>query len=276
MTYEELLAIGYDEATARALAETSGGTKGSTLPFPELKLNYDTKDILIDSGVKKGEFIAGWVIDNKNLKVTEEGEVLKQPLEFFIVSSVYQQSHFDTKTGSTDIITDIFTDPFMAKKMIDKKSGKTIGQLKDEGKQIKFNNILLLMVKKGKEWKPYIHYLHGVNYMNFWKQCEDLDIDDNNRVMKTLFKVKSKKVPTNFNPAWIFEIIEARERSIKEISESVTPVSEAIKEFKAWIQASNEGGAVAPEEADGSSSPSSASTKPATETDDDVEVNFSE
>ncbi len=273
MTYEELLAIGYDEETAKALAETSGGGKGSSLPFPVLKLNYDTKDILIEKGVKKGELIAGWVIDNKKLQVTEEGEVLKQPLEFFIISSVYQQSHFDIKSGSTDIITDIYFDPFQSKKMIDKKSGRTIGELKEEGKEVKFNNILLLMVKKGKNWEPYVHYLHGVNYVNFGNQCEELGVSEDARVMKTLFKVKSKKVPTNYNPAWIFEIVDVKERDVKDIASTVKPVSEAIKKFTKWIDESNAGGAVSPEEAEQPKAPSKTSTE---EVDDDVEVNFSE
>jgi hypothetical protein len=236
MTYEELLALGYDEETAKALVATSGQKDSSGVPFPVLKINYDLKDILVDAGVPKGAFISGWKTDDKNLKVEEEGEVIKQPMEFFIVSSVYQQSHYDKTTRKMDICTPIYTDVFKSKEIRDIYSGKTIGELKEEGKEVKFNNILLMMIKKGKEWAPYVHYLHGVNYVQFGEQCDEIGVPPSERVFKTLYKVKSKKVPTNFNPAWVFDIIEVKERSQKDIISTVGPVSEAVKTFNEWIK----------------------------------------
>jgi hypothetical protein len=198
MTVAELMAMGFDKETAEQLVKAQGAGGGAGLPFPTLKINYDTKDVLSDYGVKKGEFIAGWKIDSKTLTVVEEGEVLKQPIEFFVVASAYQKSHFDTASKSTTHITDIYFDPFSTKKQIDRKTGKTVEEVESElGKKLKFNNILLLMVKTKEGWKPYIHYMHGTNYYRFGEQLQEFNVDRDNMTLKYLFKVKSKKVPTD-------------------------------------------------------------------------------
>ena len=272
MTVAELMAMGFDKQTAEDLVKAQGGGAGAGLPFPVLKINYDTKDVLIDHGVKKGEIISGWKIDSKTLTVTEEGEVLKQPLEFFIVASVYQKSMFDTTTRSTTHITDIYFDPYQSKNMIDKKTGKTVQEVEESlGKKMKFNNILLLMVKVGKEWKPYVRYMHGTDYFKWGEQLADRGIDRDNMTLKYLFKVKTKKIPTDYNPAWIFEIIDVKERSMEEIGKLAKETSEAIAKFNKWIEATNNGGAVSEEEAE------APKTGNATvEVDEDIDINFEE
>jgi hypothetical protein len=243
-TKEELIAQGYDEETAALLAKTSGTQSSGGMPFPVLKFNYDQKDLLIDAGIKKGEFISGWKIDNRKLEIVEEGEVLKSPMKFFIVSSVYQVNHYDTQTRTTDVQTDIFFSPYDTPKMVDKKSGLTVKQLKEKKMRLTFNNILLLMVETDDGYKPYLHYMHGTNYHEWNKQLEDLGISPDNIVLKTNFTVKPKKVPTDYQPAWVMEIVEANERSPKEIQESIPKVSEAIKKFNAWVDSVNAGESV--------------------------------
>ena len=253
MTVEELQAMGFSKEDAEALVKAQGGGGGAGLPFPTLKINYDTKDVLSDFGVKKGEFIAGWKIDSSTLSVKEEGEVLKQPLEFFVVASAYQKSHFDTASKSTTHATDIYFDPFSTKTQIDRKTGKTVEQVEKEmGSKLKFNNILLLMVKVGKEWKPYIHYMHGTNYYKWGEQLAEKGIDRNNMTLKYLFKVKSKKIPTDYNPAWIMEIVDVKERSMADIGGTASETAAAIQKFNKWVASVNNGGtgAVSEEETD--------------------------
>lgn len=240
-TKEELMAQGFDEATAELLAKTAGTSGGGGLPFPVLKINYDPKDILIDHGLKKGELIAGWKIDNRKLEVTEEGETLGSKAEFYVVASVYQCNHYDTQTRSTDVQTDIFFSAYDTPNMVDKKSGLTIKQLKESGKKVVFNNIILMMVKTKDGYKPYLHYLHGTNYYKWGEQLAELGVGQDEVVLRTNFKVNTKKIPTDFQPAWIFEVKEAKARTPEEIQKSVPEVSEVIKKFNQWVEATNKG-----------------------------------
>ena len=241
-TKEELIAQGFDEETAELLAETSGVSSGGSLPYPVMKFSYDQQDILVDKGVKKGSFISGWKIDNKKLEVIEEGVVLPEPLDFFIVSSVYQCNHFDTQTRSTDVQTDIFYSPYDTPKMIDKKSGKTIKELKAEKKKIVFNNIILMMVKgEDGKYTPYIHYIHGTNYHTWSDQLQELGVSDDAITLRTNFSIKPKKVPTDYQPAWVFDVLSATARTPEEIQGSIPEVSEAVKSFNKWIKSTNAG-----------------------------------
>ena len=267
MTVEELIAMGFDKESAEQLVKAQGGGGGTGLPFPVLKINYDTKDILIDHGVKKGELISGWKIDSKTLSVSEEGEVIPQPLEFFIVASVYQKSYYDTASHSTKHITNIYYDPFDTKKQIDIKTGKTVEEVEALlGKKMKFNNIWLIMAKVNDEWKPYIVYMHGTNYYKWGEQLSELGIDPNSVALKYVFKVSTKKIPTSYNPAWVFIIDDAIERSIENIAETAKITSEAIKKFTNWINSSNQGSSVVSEE-----EAETVTTAPA---DTDEEINF--
>jgi hypothetical protein len=251
MTQEELLALGFDPETAAQLVKTQGGGSGGGLPFPTLKLNYDAKDILADAGVKKGEFISGWKTDSSTLSIVEEGEVLPQPLQFFVVASVFQKSHYDTVTKSTAHITNIYYDAGDSKSQIDQKSGQTVDVVESSilKKKMKFNNILLIMVV-GKDGAlvPYIHYLHGTNYFKFGEQLEEQGIDRSHITLKYMFTATSKKIPTDFNPAWVFDLKAIEERPMSEIGATAKATSEAIKKFNTWIENSNAGGTGVSEE----------------------------
>ena len=238
-TKEELMAQGFDAETAALLAEASAAGTGGSLPFPVMKFSYDNEDVLIEDGVKKGNFITGYQIDKKTLTIKEKGTDHGNALEFMVVASVFQNTHFDTQTGSTDVATDIFYSSFESPKTVDKKSGLTVKELKDSGVKVKFTNILLLLVKEGEDWKPYINYCHGTNYHNLYAQLEESGIKT--ITLGHTFKVKSKKVPTNFQPAWVFDIQKATPRTPEEVVDSVPVVSAAMKEFNTWVKATNAG-----------------------------------
>ena len=242
-TVEELQAQGFDLETAKLLAEANS-EGGGGLPFPVLKFSYDNEDILIEAGVKKGNLTSGYKVDKQALVIKEEGIDHGNTAELVVVASVFQNTHYDIQTKSMDVVTDIFYSSFDSPKTIDKKSGLTIRELKDSGIKVKFTNILLLLKKEGKEWKPFIHYMHGVNYNNFYTQLDEFGIK--NAALGHTFKVKTKKVATNFNPAWILDIQSATPRTPEEVSKSIPDVSAALKEFNVWVKATNAGEAPKP------------------------------
>ena len=240
-TQEELIAQGFDAQTAALLAKTSALATGGGMPFPVIKFNYDQKDILVDLGIKKGAFIANWKIDNKKLEVTEEGETFKDPMDFYIVASVFQCNHYDTQTRTTDVQTDIYFSSYDTPKMVDKKTGMTIKALKEGGKKITFNNILLLMVKTNDGYKPYIHYMHGTNYHKWGESLAELGIAVDSIILRTNFTVSPKKIPTDFQPAWVMDIKGTSTRTPDAMSKSIAEVSDAIKKFNTWVDSVNSG-----------------------------------
>ena len=245
-TQEELMAQGFDAETAQLLAEAQSDGSGGSLPFPVMKFSYDQEDILIDEGVKKGNIISGYKIDKATLTMKEAGTDHGNKVEFVVVASVFQNSHYDIQTTSTDVITDIFYSPFDSAKMVDKKSGMTIKAIKDAGGKVKFTNILLLLVKEGKEWKPYIHYMHGTNYHNFYVQLDEAGVKD--LALNYVIKAETKRVPTTHQPAWVFDVQSATERTADAKVKAIPEVSAAMKEFNAWVKASNSGEVAKPRE----------------------------
>ena len=264
-TVEEYIAQGFDVETSELLAQASAPDTGGSLPFPVLKFSYDNEDILIEKGVKKGNLISGWQVDKQALAVKEEGVDHGATAELVVVASVFQNSHYDIQTKSTDVVTDIFYSSFDSPKMIDKKSGKTIKALKDAGQDIKFNNIMLILMKEDKEWKPYIHYMHGVNYNNFYSQLDELGIKT--VTLGHTFKTKTKKVATQFNPAWVLDIVKATPRTPNEVAASISDVSTAMKAFNTWVKATNAGEVA---------KPTNIPTEDAPKNAEDVEIDINE
>jgi hypothetical protein len=257
---EELIAMGFDEATAVEMTKNVSET-GAGSPFKKIGMNYS--DTITDAcNIKKGHFIAGYVEDKKTLTVKEEGVDFGNEIEFYIVSHTFQCSQFDTATNSNVFMTPFYSDHYSTKTQRDKKTGQTVEERKAQNHRVVFNQILLMMVKQADgSFAPYLHYLHGTNY-NQW----NTQLEANGAVMNltTLFKIKSKKVSTNFAPAWCFDFVSATDR-MADVPKSIKEVSEAIKAFNKWIDSSN---------AQGSSS-TSASTPQASsaveeDTDDDI------
>lgn len=240
-TKEEFIAMGYDEATAEALTKPEGGVGGG-FPFKKLSMNYS--DILTDeAGVKKGNFVAGWKEDKKTLSVKEEGIDLGRELEVIFLSEVYQVSCFDTVTNSNIFQTALYSDPYTTKSQKDKKSGITVEAWKASGKKATFDQIMLVVAKKPSdtEWAPYLMYLHGTNYHQWRTQLEDLDLVEGIRVQYK-FTLAPKKVATDYQPAWCYEIKAHEKRDGNSIMETVKVTADALKEFNRWVEQSNSRG----------------------------------
>jgi len=241
--YATLIAGGMDEAMAKKIA-SQGESSKSKMPFDVIKINYDKEDVLIDLGVKKGAFISGYQIDKATLSVKQEGKVFKQPMEVVIASVTHQASTYDPVKRSYKYVTPFFDDSYETPNIVEFKTGKTIGQLREEvpaQEKPVFNTILLLLVKEGKEYNPYIMYLRGKNLYEFNQQLEDKGFDDINQVkiVKTM-KWKTKKVPTKATPAWVIDLVEIKQNpDIKPNSSFMKTLVEATKKFDAWKESFN-------------------------------------
>jgi len=55
------------------------------------------------------------------------------------------------------------------------------------------------------------------------------------------FKVSTKRVATNFQPAWVVDIKETKPRSIQDLLKIKEEVSSYIKKFSNWIDNTNGG-----------------------------------
>jgi len=241
--YASLIAGGMDEAMARKIA-SEGESGKSKMPFDVIKINYDKEDVLIDLGVKKGAFISGYQIDKSTLSVKQEGKIFNQPMEVVVASVTHQASTYDPSKGGYKYVTPFFDDAFDTPKIVEFKTGKTIGQLRKEvpaqDKPV-FNTVLLLLVKEGKEYTPYIMYLRGKNLFEFNQQLKDEGFDKINKVkiVKTM-KWKTKKVPTKATPAWVIDLVDIKQNpDIKPNSSFMNTLIEATKEFDAWKESFN-------------------------------------
>jgi hypothetical protein len=237
-SYEEYLSMGYDSETAKSLSKVNKEASAGA-PFRKISMNYS--DILQDDGgVKKGNFVAGYKEDKANLIVKETGTDFGNTIEFIIIGNVYQVSHYDINTKSTVFQTPFFFDPYETKQQVDKKSGMSVSEWKAGGRRATFNNILLMLVNEGNEWTPYTHYLHGTNLHQWGVQLDARGIKSPNLGFK--FKVKSKKVSTDFQPAWCFDIEEMVEMKPTDLAGLTEYVAPAIKKFNKWVEDYNSSG----------------------------------
>lgn len=274
LSYEELIALGFDDATAKAMARTSESEAGGTgLPAPQVKFNYDKEEILIDAGVKKGTLISGWQVDRKKLTIKEEGEVLGDEVDMIIVGSVFQNSKFDTQTDKVTILSNIFFSSYDNKKSYDllSKTRKKITDYKSEGEdKITFNNILSVIINVNGEWKPYIMYLHGTAYFEFNKQLDELGISRANLAHGYKLKVKTRKQATKFQPAWVLDIVDAKVRPVSELVEMKDITSPVVNKFNEWIDKVNAGDTEIPT----SESSTSSGANSQDDEEEEDEVNF--
>ena len=262
ITADQLVAMGYDRETAELMTQYSDIDTGAATPFPILKFNYDQQEVLADHGVKKGELIHGYKVNKQQLKLDEEGKSLGNKMEFFVIASAYRNSNYDEKSKSVTLQTNIFKNKWDSKKMLDNKSGMSIEQLKAAGKDVTFDNIILLMVKEGTAWNPYLMFMHGTSYYEFSKYCDDNGIG--NIVNTTTFRAVTKKIPTEYQPAWVLDVKETTARTIADLGKFVKPCSEAIGLFDTWVKETNTEGDTERSGATPSANPAGADTVAAT------------
>ena len=237
LTVEGLMALGFDEATAQAMVQTSD--EGGGLPAPLMKFNYDKEDVLSELGIKKGTFISGYKIDRQKLEVKEEGIDLGDALEVVLVKSVYQNSAYDIKTNQTSVASNIFDSPFVSKQSVDLKTGIKITELKKTNDKIKFNNIVAMLVNTKDGWKPYMFYLRGTAYFKWNEQLDKLGISRDNSVLQYTFNIKAKKVATTQQPAWIMEIADAKVRTTADLVTLKDEIAPLLKATTKWIDTVN-------------------------------------
>ena len=244
--YTQLVQSGVDEELARQMA-SDGGSQGGSMPFDVIKLNYDKDDILIDLGVKKGEFITGYQIDKQTFDVKKEGKVFKQPMNVVLTAVTYQYSTYDPVKGGYKYVTPFFDNIYDSNKIVETKTGKTVKQLKSELEGTKdklvFNAIFLLIVKEEEEYTPYLMYVRGTNWFVFNEQLKEkgFTIAGENYVKTAkMMKWKSKKVATKASPAWVIDIADVEQNTALADDKFKKVLGDSFKTFLEWKESSKE------------------------------------
>ncbi len=141
-----------DEQINAILGATESASMGSGLPFPLLKINYDS-----DLG-KIGAYAYNPQKDDNN--VVEKYDFVGVPVKVKLLKSIFQYSKFDTEQNKATITSNIFNLKD-AKKSYDLKTGELISKLKLSDKDIKFQRIILGIIYIDNEEKPFIMYTKG-------------------------------------------------------------------------------------------------------------------
>ena len=267
LSYTDLIALGFSPEVAKGMTDYSDSSEGSGLPAPQLKFNYDKEDI-IGSAVPKGNLITGWKVDNQALVVKETGLDLGNEVEIVVIASAYQNSFYDVKTKKVTVSSNIFKSSYDNDLSRDLKTGVLISDLKKANSAIKFNNILALLVNVEGTWTPHIFYLKGTALYEWNVQIEKSGILKDNIVGGTFYTIKTKRIPTSNQPAWIFDIVSTRPRVTSDIIAAVKETSALFDKWLPWVAKVNSG-------AEANKAPDSAQAAPAeVEVPDDTEINF--
>ncbi len=242
MTYDELLAMGLSEDEARAIAvNTESVGTGGGLPFPQLKINYDS-----DAGVA-GSFVFD-VKKDKEGTIDSVGACLES-VEFIPVAFKCQYSKFDSTTNKSAVSSTIVSTRD-AKQAIDLKSGLPIAKLKESDDKIKYSKVMVGLLKNGTEYSPFLMYISGAALYAFNEAVpEDAAVRNKVKIGGT---VKGKKGSVTFYTPKDIEVVGLTD---KEVMTNIKKVAEVSKKFNDWVAQVNGAGS-APRAAAGAKAPS--------------------
>lgn len=268
LTVESLMAMGYDEQSAKDIVGASSSGSGTGLPFQQLKLNYDP-DLEL---AKRGEWIADIEKDDKGnvTKLTNFGETIN----LVILGSKYQYSKYDSVTNKAVVSSNIF-DMADIKQAFDLSSGISIKTLKesDPENKIKFQEVMVVLAYSDKvpEKKVYILYSKGA-FMFSLNQGRKPFPNGGNMMFTLSFGLERQK-----NGSTVYFTVDqgtfkATPRSIEDIKDGVKTIPSYIKQFNDWVSAVNAGGSSSSSDKKTKASPK-VSDAPFDEDEDDV--NFS-
>jgi len=268
LTVESLMAMGYDEQSAKDIVGASSSGGGTGLPFPQLKLNYDSEMDL----AKKGEWIADIEKDDKaNItKLTNLGS----NLNLVILGSKYQYSKYDIATNKSVVSSNIFDMPEI-KQAFDLTSGISIKTLKenDPDNKIKFQEVMVVLAWSDvvPEKKVYIMYSKGA-FMFSLNQARKPFPNGGNMMFTLSFGLERQKQGGTTYFTVDQGTFKATPRSIEDIKDGVKTIPSYIKQFNDWVSAVNAGGSSSSSDKKTKASPK-VSDAPFDEDEDDV--NFS-
>jgi hypothetical protein len=241
LTYNELIAMGLSEDEAKAIAtntENQGG--GGGLPFPQLKINYDT-----EVG-KAGQFVFD-VKKDKDGNIESVGGVYDS-IEFIPVAFRCQHSKYDQASNKSVVSSNILPTR-ESKSCVDLKSGILISKLKETDDKIKYSKIMVGILKDGKENKPFLMYLSGSALAAFNDGMpEDAVVKNKVKVGGT---TKGKKGSVTYYTPSDFEVVPL---SDKDVMANIKQVAEVSKKFNDWVAQVN-GAGTAPKSSGTKSAP---------------------
>jgi len=268
LTVESLMAMGYDEQSAKDIVGASSSGGGTGLPFPQLKLNYDSEMDL----AKKGEWIADIEKDDKGniTKLTNLGS----NLNLVILGSKYQYSKYDIATNKSVVSSNIF-DMGDIKQAFDLTSGISIKTLKenDPDNKIKFQEVMVVLAWSDvvPEKKVYIMYSKGA-FMFSLNQARKPFPNGGNMMFTLSFGLERQKQGGTTYFTVDQGTFKATPRSIEDIKDGVKTIPSYIKQFNDWVSAVNAGGSSSSSDKKTKASPK---VSDATFDEDEDDVNFS-
>lgn len=268
LTVESLMAMGYDEQSAKDIVGASSSGGGTGLPFSQLKINYDP-DLEL---AKRGEWVADIEKDDKGnvTKLTNLGETIN----LVILGSKYQYSKYDNVTNKAVVSSNVF-DMADIKQAFDLTSGISIKTLKenDPDNKIKFQEVMVVLAWSDvvPEKKVYIMYSKGA-FMFSLNQARKPFPNGGNMMFTLSFGLERQK-----NGSTVYFTVDqgtfkATPRSIEDIKDGVKTIPSYIKQFNDWVSAVNAGGSSSSNDKKTKASPK-VSDAPFDEDEDDV--NFS-
>lgn len=256
MTLEQLVAMGLTEAQANEILGANTGGGGGSYPYPLLKLSYDADDAPL------GNFIF-------DVEKDKDGNVVKctdlgKSVDMIICGSKTQYVKFNATTGKPELTSNIVD---VAATAVDRKSGMLIKPMKDKDPLIKFNDIMVVLVRTAgttDDFIPAMFFGKGAHLYTF-NQLRNGHA--NVTSMLTLTNLKKKKGSVTY-----FELDPKKSSAVDldtaDVMANIKTVAELTGKFNAWVKDYNSS---APSETSANTSNSSAEE----EEDDGEEINFS-
>jgi len=268
LTVESLMAMGYDEQSAKDIVGASSSGGGTGLPFQQLKINYDP-DLEL---AKRGEWVADIEKDDKGniTKLTNLGETIN----LVIIGSKYQYSKYDNVTNKAVVSSNIF-DMVDIKQAFDLNSGISIKTLKenDPDNKIKLQEVMVVLAWSDKvlEKKVYIMYSKGAFAYSFNAARKPFP-KGGNMIYTFSFGLERQKNGSTVYFTVDQSTFKGVQRTVKDLNDGVTTIPGYVKQFNDWVSAVNAGGSNTTSDKKTKASPK-VSDAPFDEDEDDV--NFS-
>jgi len=247
LTKDQLKAMGLTDEQIEAILGVSEGTGGGTqLPLALVKINYDS-----DFG-KVGALAVN--PQKEEREVVGYEKVYESPFKIRVLKSYYQYSKYDPNTNQTTVSSNIFTSLKDAKKAIDMKSNLLVKDLRESDDKIKMNRILVLEIDGDTIGVMFVKgaYLYELNQI-----LAKFPNDGHLAVELELTHKKQKNgTVTYFTP-------ELKDSSDHDFIKTIKEDSGAISAMDKWVKEYN-------------SSLEGASSKPESQTSDDIDVDEDE
>jgi len=257
MTLEQLVAMGLTEEQANEILGANTGGGSGSYPYPLLKLSYDTDEAPL------GNFIFDVEKDKDGniVKCTDLGKTV----DMIICGSKVQYVKFNPQTGKP-VLTSNLVD--VAATAVDMKSGKLIKPMKDADPLIKYNDVMVVLVRPSGSTDDFIPAMFFGKGAHLYSFNQLRNGHPNVTSMLTLTNLKKKKGTVTY-----FELNSDKSSVVDldtaDVMSNIKTVAEVTGKFNQWVKAYNSSATA------GGTTASNTTSSPEDEQDDGEEINFS-